>query len=446
MKTLFLGMILIAGPARSLAPRPLTIAEAIALGRENNRQLAIADARLDAASGKAGEARSALLPAVRLESSYKRLSDVPPFQVTLPLPQANGPITISPTVLNNYNLKASVQQPLFTGFKLSSNARAADELAEASGFDRRSDEDDLLLNVTTAYWTLYQTAQTRKYADENVVRLQTYRRDTENLLTSGLATRNDLLKVEVQLSSAILAQIDAANDAQVACMNLDNLIGLPLHEEVLAVSEPGSEPDSSAAAPAGADSLFAQALGSRPDLQATERRLDAAKSGLTAARGNWWPQLFLTGAYYYNRPNSRYQPTLDAFRSTWEVGVQLQMDVWNWGATASQAQQAEASVTQTALQVDQMKDNIALDVRRSSLAVAQARQKVAVARLAVDEADENLRTTGDKYKNGVSTSTDLLDANVALLQAKTNYTAALVELAVAHARLDRAVGKQGYER
>jgi outer membrane protein TolC len=114
--------------------------------------------------------------------------------------------------------------------------------------------------------------------------------------------------------------------------------------------------------------------------------------------------------------------------------------LWNWGATGDQTQQAEAALTQSEVVYEQMKDNIALDIKRQWLAVRRAAEKVRVASLAIEQAEENQRTMSDKYTHGLATATDLLDANVALLQARTNYSAALVENEIAAARLRRAVG------
>jgi outer membrane protein len=114
--------------------------------------------------------------------------------------------------------------------------------------------------------------------------------------------------------------------------------------------------------------------------------------------------------------------------------------VLNWGATSHQAEQAKAQLHQNELVYEQMKENISLDVKRQQLAVARAKEKVQVAMLSIEQAEENQRTTNDKFKQGLATSTELLDANVALLQAKTSYSAALVEHEVARARLTKAVG------
>ena len=440
------GVVLVSATcALAQAPRQLTLDEAIAIGMKNSKMLRVSAAKVEAAEARTGEAGTALLPSLKLEGSYKRLSDVDPFAVKVPFYPT--PIEISPIVLNNYNLRVSLQQPLFTGFKLRSNARTAEYLSEASASDHRSDQSDLVLNITTAYWTLFQARETKRFMDENVARLETYQRDTENLMKAGMATRNDLLKIQVQLSNARLTQIDATNDVQVALMNLNNIMGLPLETDLALTSVPRGNagatlPDQGKAHP-DSGALVARALGIRPDLQAMQLRVEASKAGVAAAQGGWWPQFFLGGSYYYSRPNPRYMPTKDEFKSTWEIGVTMQFDIWNWGLTGYQSDQAKATLLQNELTYAQMQDNASLEVKRYSLAVARARDKTDVARLAVDQAEENLRSTNDKFKSGLATSSDLLDANVTLLQTRTNLSGALVELELAQARLDKATGGTG---
>lgn len=432
----------------------LSLPDAIRIGQENSRALKISSAKVDAAQAKESEASVQRLPSLKLAASYQRLSDVDPFQVSVPfLPQ---PIVIAPTVLNNYATRVSLQQPLFTGFKLEGNARAAEYAARAAEFDNKNETSDITFSITVAYWTLYQTIEVKRLVDENVVRLETNEQDTKNLLNAGLVTRNDLLKVQLQLNNARLAQIDARNDVELAMMNLNNIIGQPLETQIQLASKPWppAEPENMPRFPGEPDSkpfregddarstsdLLNRALSSRADLQAMQSRVEAARAAVSAAQGNWWPQIFLTGNYYYNRPNQRYQPTRDEFKGTWDVGVQMQLDLWNWGTTAHQTDQARALLQQQELMYDQMKENVTLDVRRQLLAVLRAKEKVQVAMLAIEQAEENQRTLNDKYKRGLATSTDLLDANVTLLQAKTNYSGSLIEHEIARTRLDRVTG------
>lgn len=417
----------------------LSIEDAVRLGLENNRLLRISAAKMESAEAGARETATYLLPSVKVNAGYARLSDVDPFRVHLPiLPE---PITISPTVLNTTTFRASLQQPVFTGFRLGSNARAAENLAEASRHDHENDRAVLALSVSTAYWTLYQTLEMQRLVHENVMRLESYVRDAERLVAAGLATKNDVLKFQVQLSSAKLSQIDAANDAQVAMMSLNNIIGLPLDRPITLVSVP----DGSAVTEQALARLAETAGERRGDVLASRYRLDAAKAAVTAAQAGWWPQISLAGNYYYSRPNQRYLPTRDEFLGTWDIGVQLQWDVWNWGATSSRSDQARASLQQAELAVLQKDDDVSLEVTQAHLAVRRAREKVTVARMGLEQAQENARSIGEKYRSGLATSSELLDADVSLLQAQTQYTAALVETEVALARLRKAVGVEVLE-
>ncbi|MEO8168347.1 MAG: TolC family protein, partial [bacterium] len=156
----FLLMVIV-GTVFAQEAKVLTLADAIKIGEQNSRALKISSAKVDAASAKASEANTYLLPSLKLSASYQRLSDVPPFAVTLPAtlppPLGGSSIQLAPTVLNSYNARVSLLQPIFTGFKLESNSRAADYMEQASQFDNKNDREDLDLAITTAYWTLYQT-------------------------------------------------------------------------------------------------------------------------------------------------------------------------------------------------------------------------------------------------------------------------------------------------
>ena len=413
----------------------LTIADAIRLGKEQSHLLKASSARAYGAEAKAREAKAMMLPALKVDAAYRRLSDVPPFAVTLPFP-GSSPIVISPMIPDNYQLHAGIQQPVFTGFRLWNNARAASLQAEAGEADVRNDEADLVVNVTSAYWMLYQARAVKAALDENVLRLESYERDTKNLVGAGIATRNDLLRIQVQLQSARLSQIDAENDEQVARMNLNIAIGRAAVDSVDLASTPEGEDTTGVLG-----GTLEQSLSTRPDVAAMQARVQASRAGVAAAQGGYFPQLFLSANYYYGKPNQRYFPATNKWNDTWDVGVQLQFDVWNWGATGAQAEQAEAALHANEELFAQMKQTVSLDVERSKSSASRAREKVAVARLAVSQAEENAKMTSDKYHSGLATSSELLDANVALVQSKTALSGAYVEQEIADVRLAKSLGQ-----
>jgi outer membrane protein len=440
MKSLILSMILVSG-AFAQSSDVLMLDSAVTIGRANSRTLRIAAARADGARARAGEASTALLPGLRLNGSYARLSE---GSFKLSTTQMPAGITVAPVVVDNYTFRLQLQQPIFTGFRLKSLADAAASLAEAGQSDLQMTDADLVFAITSAYWSLHQAITTERFVGDNVRRLEAYRSDTERLAQAGLTTRNDLLKIEVQLANARIALIDAANDVTLARMNLNNILGRPLETPAV----PGSHP----ADLQRADSILVMAergedrrltdyaWSGRPDLVSAAYQVEAARANASAAKGSYWPQLDLTAGYNYNRPNSRYQPVTPEFLDSWDIGVNLQFDIWNWGRTGHQAEAAEAAVRQIELAASQLRDNVALDVQRAALTLRRSREKLDVAKLGLTQAEENRRMTDDRYTRGLATSSELLDAEVSLVQAETSLVGADVEFAVARARLVRALG------
>jgi len=416
--------------------RALTLSEAVHLGLSNNKAIQISAMKTVAADARSGELNASRLPSMKLQAGYTRLSEIDPFAVKLPISPV--PIQISPSVLNNYSSKLMVAQPVFTGFRIEKSAQAAELAAEASRYDHTKNRSDLVYDIKNAYWNLCKAREVKRVIDENVEQMQAHVKDIENMLARGLATTNDVLKVQVQLSSTELSRIDAENAAQTAMMTLNLLIGLPVETEL----EVASAVDSAAREYGSGPDLLEKVSASRADLKAAERRIQSAEASATAAKGAWYPQVYLTGSYYYARPNPRIMPTKDEFKDTWDAGVSLSFDVWNWGTTKYQAEQAEAASLQSRYAYEQLKDAVVLEVKQSLLSLEQAKEKVAVAEKGVGQAEENHRIVKNRFKNGTATSTDLLDAETALLQAKLNLTIARVDNQLAQARMMKALGME----
>jgi outer membrane protein len=441
MKWLICGLILCTGGAFAQTPHPLTLDEAIRIGRENNRGLMISAARAEADLARASEAGAQRYAGLSLYGAYSRLQEGQ-FRLTaktLPIPISAGDVPP-----DQYVLRLGLRQPLFTGSRISGSAEAAALQANASALDRSMSEMDVTLSVTSAYWTLHQTRQVEKFSRENVQRLESYRTDTDRLMKAGAATRNDLLRIEVQLSSARINLIEMENDARIAEMNLNNVLGQPTTTPLRLTTipeEPVSPPATQIPGPADSlESLVGAARAQRSDLRAASTRVRAAGASVSAAKGGWWPQIELNANLNYNNPNARYQPITPEFLGSWDVGLTLSMDLWNWGATKSRVEQAEATLKQAQLQQVQLSENVSLEVHRAALNLRRSHEKLTVAEMAVGQATENLRVSSDKYRSGLATSSELLDAEVSLLQMQTQLSGAHVEVALARAALTHALG------
>jgi outer membrane protein len=422
----------------------LTIEQAIQTGLENSKALHTSQFRLQAADARAGEAKTLGLPSLKFNGVYSRLSDVPTQAITLPagsfgpgFPPADVAMTFSPTILNNYSLKATLQQPLFTGGKISGAIDAAAYNAKASEHDLQKDKADVIYNIKAAYWNLYRAIEFKNVVDQNVAQMKMHSADAEGLLRQGLLTTNDVMKVQIQLSDARVRQIDADNNVTVAMYVLNNTIGLPL-QTVIALESTikinGRQWEE-------VGTLVRQAMEKRPEIKGLGARVQAGEAGLTSARGAWWPQIFMLGNYNYLRPNQRYFPVTDNFKGTWDVSVSLSFDVWNWWQAGYQTTQAQAQLAQAKEGLSMAMDGIMLEVTQSSLGIQRAKERRAVSEEGVRQAEENYRIMVGKYKQGLAANSELLDAEVALLQAKLNLTQSLVDYELAVAQLSRAIGE-----
>jgi len=416
--------------------RPLSLDEAIAAGLDASPALHASRMKVASSEAKSREAAASRLPSLKFGGGYTRLSEVPDFQVTLPV--SPNPIVVSQSYFNNFNLRLGVQQPLFTGFRLQAGADSARMLVNAADQDLEKDRAEFICAVKSAYWGLARAREIETVVDENVRQVQEHLKDVRAFFSQGLLTKNDVLRAELELSNAEIMRIDARNAAEVALTVLDSLIGLPLVTDVDLTTSPESQ---ASRIPADDGGPAADVPAGRPDLKAAEFRIKASELGLKAARAGFYPQVFLSGNYYCLRPNPRILPSLDKFKGTWDLGISISLDIWNWNQTKRQAEQADAQLAQARDARKLLEDQAVLEVTQSRLGMGRARDKVRVAGQAVGQAEENLRVVRERFKQGVALNRDVLDAGVALLQARLNRTQAAIDLLLAQARLEKALGR-----
>jgi outer membrane protein len=417
----------------SAQTRMLTIEESVALGLENSRVLHGSRMKSEYAAAKASEMNAMLYPSLKLQGSYQRLSEVPEFKIPLP----GAPTSIFPYIPNTYSARATLQQPLFTGWKFQGAADNAAYQAEAARSDVAKDRADLIFNIKSAYWTVFRAKEVKRLSDESMKQIASHLEDAENLMKQGMATTNDVLKVKVQLSNSKILQSDAANSVRLAMLSFNSIVGIALDTDIGIASQltPTSKeyPE--------LEKVLTSALTIRPDILSLESRVKAANAAVTSAAGGWFPQIFLTGNYYYARPNQRIIPSKDEFKDTWDFGISLQFDLWNNLTAFHQTNQAKAQYEQTKDALVTLKDGVTLDVTQSYLNFQQAKERIGLAELTVEQANENYRTAAEKYKSGLTTSSELLDAEVALLQSRLQLTQSLVDHELAEAKLERAIGE-----
>jgi outer membrane protein len=425
----------------------LTLADAVARALGNSAQLAAMGAVQRGADAAARGARAAGLPLLELSTGYTRYSDVPALVLTLP---GGRPQAIAPNIPDNWRTRASVSVPLFTGGRIAGVAAAARAESDAAGSDLAAARADLALETTAAYWNLRLQTESASVLGEALTAYESHLVDARHRADVGVAARSEVLAVEVERGRAELGRVQAEGAAAAAEENLRRLLGVGERVVIVAADQPadeqarwrpgaGADPVVSINTPA-LDSLVAAALAARPEREALASRVAAAEARVRSERGARRPQLAAVAGYDYANPNRRITPAQAVWKESWDASVNLSLPLFDSGRISAATERARAQAEALRQQAIDLDRRIRVDVTLRVLERRTALEAVAVAERAVDAARENEKVTRDRYREGMASSSDLLDAEVKSLRAALDRTDAQARLLLARASLDRAIG------
>jgi outer membrane protein TolC len=173
----------------------------------------------------------------------------------------------------------------------------------------------------------------------------------------------------------------------------------------------------------------------RLDLQQSRLQVRAAEAALNGAKAGWMPSV--SGSLSNSWSDNRWPGTEG---SNWGVGVGLEMNVFDSGVTKSKVAAAKANLMTAKESYRQDTDNVELDVRNCYNTLREAEKRISTTQVAVSKAEEDYHIAQVRYEAGVGTNTDVLDAQVALHQARNNFNTSLYDYNLAKVALDTAMG------
>lgn len=416
------------------APLRLTLDEAVSRGLETSHRIAEAVARGEALEAAAGGRHAATLPQIAALAGYTRTNHVETFGVLMPNNQLR---VIYPDVPDNYRTRLDLQWPIYTGGRLDALELAARIDATASADDIAAARSDLTLEISRAYWALITAAESLRVVEEAVKRVEAHLQDVRSHLAAGLVPPNDVLTVEAQASRQRMLTTQARGARDVAEAQLARLVG----------AQPGAtiEPAVTLAPPAlearASDALVEMAKQQRPERAALTKHLNAAGERGRAAAAGMKPVIAVGGGIDYARPNARIFPREAAWKPSWDASVNVNWPLFDGGRTRSELAEATASSRALQARLAEFDSVLALEIRQRLTELASAHAAIDSATDAVRSATEARRVVGERFSAGVATSTDVLDAHVAMLQAELDRTQAIAGARLAEARLARAIGQ-----
>ena len=320
--------------------------------------------------------------------------------------------------------------PLYTGGKLSGTIEQAVQNYKSSEYGVDESYQAVKLSATNGYYAVLQAIDTVKLSKDSVERLSAHLQNVQAQYDVGVVAKVDVLRSQVELANAEQNLIKAQNAYDLAVADLNNIIGLP-HGTELNVTESlqYSKYDNPM------ENCINFALANRPELFQAEAGIEAAKAAVKVAKSGYMPQVAASAS---NDWSSTSWPGDD--NQNWGVGVSVSMNVFDSGVTAAKVNASEASLYKAEETYRQTKDSVQLDVRNNYLSLREAEKRIATSKVAVDSAEEDYRISQLRYQAGVGTNIDVMDAQVALTQAKNNYVQALYDYNTSSAALAKAMG------
>ncbi|MEX1127591.1 MAG: TolC family protein [Vicinamibacterales bacterium] len=415
-----------------LAQESLTLEAAIARGLAHSARLAELQAREAGADATVAGRAAATRPIVSAQAGYTRTNHVEEYSIVAP---GQPPRVLYPDVPDNYRSRIDLQWPIYTAGRADALQRAALAERQAAGEDLAAARADLVLEITRAFWALVTARDTERVLGGSLTSLDAHVGDLKTRLDQGLISPHELLSAQAQRSRQRVASIEAAAARQTAEADLRRLIGgdggpiLPVEKGAATVSTEEASAEK-VAAPV-----------SRPERRALDQRLTAAREREIAIHATGRPQIFIGGGYDYARPNPRIFPRADRWEDSWDASVNVSWTLWDGGRRAAERAEAAASARALSARITEFDRQVTFEIEARRLDVESSRAAIEAAREGIDAAVEARRVLGERYQAGVATSTDVLDAEVAVLQAELDRTRAVAAFRLAEARLARAIGE-----
>jgi outer membrane protein len=405
-----------------------TLERSIAEAFTNNWALKAKREKIDQAAHVKSKARAGFLPKLSTTYGYTRLSEARTFRSAQ---FASGAISSQ----DNYQWKATVTQPVFTGFALISSFRLAQLGIDQSEMELEMDRLDLALKVKEAYFNILKAGKALEVGKKAVESLESHVKVAQNFYKVGMIPINDLLKAEVELANAQHDLVKAQNVSRLSRCSfntvLSRAIDLPVEaEDVLGyIVERGEFQEYSE-----------KALANRPEMKLLNVNIHQTDQQIELAKSGNYPEVVFTYDYVKEGDDPDVSGSLYHDANRWEAMAALTWTFWEWGKTHYSVKEKESLKKELIQTRKALEDSVRLEVKNAVLALEEAEKNIPTTSKTVKQAEENLRVSRERYKAQVTTSTEVLDAQSLLTRARTNYYNALYDHNLAKAKLQRAIG------
>jgi len=375
-----------------------------------------ADAEIQAAGARKGQAESAYYPSIGLSTGYSRSRT---FSSS-----SHRSLTTS-----SDSLQGTLSQILTDFGRTGSAVDRAGALLSSTRETGRSVREDVAFAAKVAYYDVLRARRIVEASRETVKQRESLLRQAQAYYDAGIRARIDVARAEANLFQARAELTAGENDLQVARITLLNRMGVDgprdfeLNDTLATESLPGSM-----------EEWLKEGEGNRPDLRALLEKARAAAMSLRAARAGYNPVLTGNGGYGYAAEDF-------PLEQNYSLSVQLTMPVFSGFLTRQQVAEAQAQLASARYAVTDMKRLVRLQVEQAALSVRASSERSDARRKEREASEENLRLATARYEVGAGDIIEMIDAQVQMTRSDTEVIEALYDYSVSIASLQRAIGR-----
>ncbi|NOY53094.1 MAG: TolC family protein [Deltaproteobacteria bacterium] len=406
----------------------LTLEEAVRIALTQNSEIKMAESSVAAAREAARSKSADLLPKFETRYSAVRLNDDPEviFGKGLEFIAGSKP---------NYRWTVGFTQPVFTGFALTTAKELAALGVDTARLNKEEAEEEIILRTRAAYFQHLLAERLKGVAEEAVRRLRAHLKDAQALYDAGMIPQNDLLKSKVRMAEAEQEEVRAGNRVELTRSQLNLLLRREINAKTQLTDVLTWTPYNLTLK----DSL-ARGLAKRPAIQATQLAVEKADKGVRLAESRYYPNLVMVGEYERQGDTAAVNGNGYTNTKNASIGLEARWTFFEWGKTGAEVSRSRYEKERAVEAGRRLRDRIALQIKQAWLDLQTAGKNIETAKTELEQAKENYRITDLQYKEQMTTSTEVLDAESLLTQAETHNYGALYGYNLARASLERAMG------
>jgi outer membrane protein TolC len=432
-------VIVLSGIASAQEPQKfvLTLDKAISIALEQNRDVLIADQDRNKADAQIAEARSGAFPQLSFSVQYVRNLEVPVLflppgplfgnttELAFPIGSNNsyqGGLTLTQAI---YSHQVNVALGIATTYKDFSNA----------GYE--STKQSVVLQVKKAF---YGVLLMEKLVDADRQDLDMVKANYENvqaLYDHGQAAEFDLLRAEVQVANTEPTVISAENNLALAVNGLESLLSIPLDSNVVVEGDfTFTEIPQSVL-----DQGTRNAMTRNPTLRQLAFQESMLDQNISVEQSGYFPTVFAFGSYQWQTQDNTFQFSNYLWAKTMSVGVGVSWNIFDGLRTPARIEEARVDLRKAQYTQLKAEEGITIQIQSATLKMDEAKRRIEGQEKNIEQAKKAVSIAETRFKNGVGTQLELLDTQVAMTLAQTNYAQAIYDYLVAKADWDFAVGQ-----